>query len=87
MKAFGNLLKTTARGGFLLLPILLPLLMLDEIGYLTIGLALPVAELAFPKRTLDAVHLPVLFALIVLPAASFPLGVAARSAWARRFDA
>ena len=86
MKAIGEFLKTTALGGFfVLLPILLLVLMLDEIGDLVIGLALPVAEFVLPKRVLDAVQMPLLFALIVLFAVSFLLGIAARSDWARRF--
>lgn len=88
MKMIGEFIKTTVLGGlFVLLPILLLALMLNEVFVVVIGLATPIADVVFPQRVLDAVESPFVLALVVLFAASFLLGLAARSARARRVGA
>jgi len=86
MKTIGEFLKTTALGGFfILLPILLFALLLEEILQLVVGLATPLADLVFSKRVLDAIGTPLLLAVLVLIVASFALGLMARSARVRRY--
>ena len=85
MRALGRFLKTTALGGlFVLLPVLLLLVILEEVFQLLIALATPIADVVFPKRLLDALENPLLLAIVLLFAAAFLLGLAARSMRVRR---
>ena len=84
MKGLVEFLKTTALGGLLVLvPVLLLYLLLAEALPLVIALATPIADL-FPKGTFDRINFPLLIALILIIGASFVIGLALRSAAARR---
>jgi uncharacterized membrane protein len=80
-----NFLKTTVLGGlFILLPLMLLWLGLAEIGGLLAAMATPIADILadfFPQDYFDNLAVPGVVAFILITAASFVLGLAARSAW------
>ena len=77
-------LKTTLLGGlFVLLPLMLLWIGLDEIGGLLVAMATPIADM-LPGRIFEDLPAPAFAAIILIVAASFVLGLAARSAWLRR---
>ena len=74
-----NFIKTTLLGGlFILLPLMLLWLGLQEIAGLLIAMATPIADL-FPKGPFEDLAAPGLVALLLIVAVSFVLGLAARS--------
>ena len=80
MKKIAEFLKTTLIGGlFVLLPLVLLHLLLSELLQLVVQLATPLADL-FPKGTFDETRTPVVFALVLIVAASFLFGLALRFA-------
>lgn len=84
MKNFAEFLKTTALGGFfILLPLLLLEMMLEELFETMVGLARPLAGL-FPGALGDDDAAPVLTALVLILVASFVLGLLGRSAPGQR---
>lgn len=84
MKNLLEFFKLTALGGLMvLLPILLLILLLNEVFALLVGLATPIADL-FPKGTFEDPQHPVLLALILLTAVSFLIGLAVKSEGAKR---
>jgi uncharacterized membrane protein len=85
LKKITNFLKTTLSGGlFILLPLVLFYLLMDQIIDLLVVLATPIADL-FPSGSFDKVELPGVIAVILLVAASFLFGLALRSETLRRF--
>ena len=78
-----SFLKTTLLGGlFLLLPIMLLWVGLQEIGGLLVSMATPIADM-LPKKIFEDLLAPGVVALILIVAASFVLGLAAKAAWLR----
>ena len=78
-----SFLKTTLLGGlFLLLPIMLLWVGLQEIGGLLVAMATPIADM-LPKKIFQDQLAPGVVALILIVAASFVLGLAAKAAWLR----
>ena len=74
-----NFIKTTLLGGlFILLPLMLLWLGLQEIAGLLIAMATPIADL-FPKGPFEDLSAPGLVAVLLIVGASFVLGLAARS--------
>ena len=74
-----NFIKTTLLGGlFILLPLMLLWLGLQEIAGLLIAMATPIADL-FPKGPFEDLAAPGLVAALLIVAVSFILGLAARS--------
>lgn len=85
MKKFWELVGATALGGLaILLPLLLLYVLLDEVLSLIVALATPIADLILPKSVSEAIHSPVLFALLLLLGTSILLGLAARTQAGRR---
>ena len=85
MKTLIDFLKSTAVGGFFILfPLLLFGILLDEILEAVIGFATPVADL-FPEGTFEDVQAPVVVAAVLILVTSSLLGLATRLAVARRF--
>jgi uncharacterized membrane protein len=83
-----NFLKTTLLGGlFVLLPLMLLWIGLQEIGGLLAAMAAPIVDLfivdLFPAGTFDNLTSPGVIALILIVGASFILGLMARSGWLR----
>jgi uncharacterized membrane protein len=79
MKAIADFFKTTLTGGFfVLLPMLLFYLLLDEMLTVVVALATPIADL-FPRTTFERINFPVLVALLLIIGASFLLGLAMRA--------
>ena len=81
-----NFLKTTLLGGlFVLLPLMLLWIGLQEIGGLLTAMATPIADLIFvnlfPAGTFDKLSAPGVIALIMIIGTSFILGLMARSDW------
>lgn len=80
-----NFLKTTLLGGlFILLPLLLLWLGIREIGGLLAAMAAPIADTLtrlYPNEFFEDLSRPGVVAAIVIAAASFVLGLAARSRW------
>jgi uncharacterized membrane protein len=75
-----NFIKTTLLGGlFILLPLMLLWLGLQEIAGLLIAMATPIADL-FPKGPFEDLAAPGLIAVLLIVGVSFVLGLAARSA-------
>ena len=73
-----NFIKTTLLGGlFILLPLMLLWLGLQEISGLLIAMATPIADL-FPKGPFEDLAAPGMVALVLIIAVSFILGIAAR---------
>jgi uncharacterized membrane protein len=78
-----NFLKTTLLGGlFLLLPIMLLWVGLKEIGGLLVAMATPIADM-LPGKMFEDLFAPGVIALVLIVAASFVLGLAAKAAWLR----
>jgi uncharacterized membrane protein len=74
-----NFIKTTLLGGlFILLPLMLLWLGLQEIAGLLVAMATPIADL-FPKGPFEDLATPGLVAALLIVAVSFILGLAARS--------
>jgi uncharacterized membrane protein len=74
-----NFIKTTLLGGlFILLPLMLLWLGLQEIAGLLIAMATPIADL-FPKGPFEDLAAPGLVAALLIIGVSFVLGLAARS--------
>ena len=74
-----NFIKTTLLGGlFILLPLMLLWLGLQEIAGLLVAMATPIADL-FPKGPFEDLTTPGLVAALLIVAVSFILGLAARS--------
>lgn len=85
MNALIGFLKTTLLGGFfIVLPLLLLYLLLDEVLEAVVALATPIVEL-FPEGTFENANAPVIVAVILLVFASSVFGLAARLPIARRF--
>jgi uncharacterized membrane protein len=79
-----DLLKTTLLGGlFILLPLLLLCLAIQEVFGLLVALATPIADL-FPEGTFDRIASPEVIAVLLIIVASFALGLLARLALTRR---
>jgi uncharacterized membrane protein len=77
-----NFIKTTLLGGlFILLPLMLLWIGLDEIIGLIVAMATPIADMFPPGVFEDDLKLPGIVALVLIIGASFILGLAARSAW------
>ena len=84
MKGIGAFLKTTALGGlFVILPLLLLYLLIDEALGLIIALATPIADM-FPSGTFDNINYPVLWALLLIVILSCLIGLALRSGLGKR---
>lgn len=76
-----NFLKTTLLGGlFILLPIMLLWMGMKEIGGLLVAMATPIADM-IPGQYFENLAAPGVVAIILIIAASFLLGLAARSVW------
>ncbi len=76
-----SFLKNTLLGGlFILLPLMLLWLGIDEIGGLLVAMATPIADL-FPAGVFDDLPAPAVMATFLIIGASFVLGLLARSAW------
>lgn len=74
--------KVTLAGLFLLLPVLLVWMLIDEALEMIIGLATPIAGL-FMGESSQTIQFPVLVAIVILATISFILGLAAHSALGR----
>ncbi|MDJ0817722.1 MAG: hypothetical protein QNJ58_16040 [Desulfobacterales bacterium] len=84
MKNIIEFIKTTLIGGlFVLLPLILLYLLLDEMLQLVVMLATPIADL-FPEGTFERINAPVLIGLILIVGASFIFGLALRFMTLRR---
>lgn len=84
MKGIGEFLKATALGGlFVILPLLLLYLLIDEALDLIIALATPIADM-FPLGTFDKIDYPVLWALLLIVFLSFLIGLLLRSSAGQR---
>jgi len=78
MKNLFELAKSTALGGFfVLLPILILLLLLEEVFGLVVAMATPIADL-FPQGMFDNLSLPTVVAVILLLGLSTLIGIAMR---------
>jgi uncharacterized membrane protein len=78
-----SFLKTTLLGGlFLLLPIMLLWVGLQEIGGLLVAMATPIADM-LPGQMFEDLFAPGVIALVLIVAASFVLGLAAKAIWLR----
>ncbi len=78
-----SFLKTTLLGGlFLLLPIMLLWVGLQEIGGLLVAMATPIADM-LPGKMFEDLLAPGVIALVLIVAASFVLGLAAKATWLR----
>ena len=84
MKNIFEFIKTSLIGGlFVLLPLILLYLLLDEMLQLVVMLATPIADL-FPEGTFERINAPVLIGLILIVGASFIFGLALRFMTLRR---
>jgi uncharacterized membrane protein len=87
MNTLIDFLKTTVLGGFfILLPLLLFGILLDEMLEAVVGLATPIADL-FPADTFEELSAPVVVAVVLILLASFLLGLATKLPVARKFGA
>ena len=78
-----SFLKTTLLGGlFLLLPIMLLWVGLQEIGGLLVAMATPIADM-LPENIFEDLLAPWVVALVLIVATSFVLGLAAKATWLR----
>ena len=78
-----SFLKTTLLSGlFLLLPIMLLWVGLQEIGGLLVAMATPIADM-LPGKLFEDLLAPGVIALVLIVGASFVLGLAAKSTWLR----
>lgn len=79
MNNFTKFLKTSLSGGFfVLMPLIMFYLLVDEMIELLVALATPIADL-FPHGLFENIELPGVIALILLLGASFLFGLALRS--------
>ena len=79
MKKITEFLKTSLSGGFfVLMPLIMFYLLVDEMIELLVALATPIADL-FPPGLFENIELPGVIALILLVAASFLFGLALHS--------
>lgn len=79
-----NLIKIMFRGGLLvLLPVLVFVLLIQEVIGMVVAMVAPLAEL-LPTKFIDQVQFPFILALILIAFASLLIGVAMQSAVARR---
>lgn len=84
IKTMGDFLKTTIIGGlFVLLPVLLFVMLLDEAIGMLVGLATPLADL-FPEGTFDNLRFPLLAAVTLITGTSFLLGLVMRASPGKR---
>ena len=84
MKTLVGFLKTTVVGGFfILLPLLLFGILMEEILGAVVGLATPIADL-FPEELFENLSAPVAVAIVLIILASFLFGLAMRLESARR---
>jgi len=84
MKKITEFLKTSLSGGFfVLMPLVMFYLLVDEMIELLVALATPIADL-FPRGLFENIELPGVIALILLVTASFLFGLALRSKTLRR---
>jgi uncharacterized membrane protein len=83
-----NFIKSSVLGGlFILLPLMLLWMGLKEIGGLLAVMAAPIADILadlFPQDYFENLTAPGVVAFLLIVAASFVLGVAAKSAWIRK---
>ncbi len=85
MNKITEFLKTSLSGGFfVLMPLVMFYLLMDEMIELLVALATPVADL-FPPALFENIELPGVIALILLLGASFLFGLALRSKTLRQF--
>ncbi len=85
MKKITEFLKTSLSGGFfVLMPLIMFYLLVDEMIELLVALATPIADL-FPPGLFENIELPGVIALILLVAASFLFGLALHSEALRQF--
>lgn len=85
MKILSEFLKRTVIGGFfIVLPLLLLYVLMDEVLEAVVGLATPIVEM-FPEGTFDTSKAPVIVAIILILLASSIFGLAARLPIVRRF--
>jgi uncharacterized membrane protein len=79
MKKITEFFKTSLSGGFfVLMPLVMFYLLVDEMIELLVALATPIADL-FPRGLFENIELPGVIALILLLGASFLFGLALRS--------
>ncbi|MBW2614379.1 MAG: hypothetical protein JRE12_18780 [Deltaproteobacteria bacterium] len=84
MKRLIQFVKTSLLGGLLvLLPLMLFILLVDELLGLVVALATPIADL-FPKGMFDNIETPVLIAVLLILMVSFFFGLAMRMVYLRR---
>jgi len=84
MKPILRFFKMSLAGGFfVLLPLMLFVLLLDELFGLVVALATPIADL-FPKGMFEPIDTPVLLAVFLMLMASFFFGFAMRLGSLRR---
>ena len=84
MKKITEFLKTSLSGGFfVLMPLVMFYLLVDEMIELLVALATPIADL-FPRGLFENFELPGVIALILLLSASFLFGLALRSKTLRK---
>jgi uncharacterized membrane protein len=80
-----NFIKTTLLGGlFILLPLMLLWIGLQEVGGLLVAMATPIADLLPVALIPEELSAPGLVATIVIAATAFVLGLAAQSDWLAR---
>jgi len=87
MKNVLEFVKTCLLGGlFVLLPLLIFYMLLNELVEVVVALATPIADL-FPEHTFDLLGDPLIIAIVLLVATSFFFGLALRSAILTRVGA
>jgi uncharacterized membrane protein len=85
MQALVGFLKSTVTGGFfVVLPLLLLYILLEEVLEAVVGLATPIVDL-FPEGTFDTTKAPVIVAVILMLVASSLFGLAMHLPVARQF--
>jgi len=85
MKSITEFFKSCLIGGlFVVLPLALFFLLLDQILQLLVAIATPIADL-LPAGMFDEVKAPVVIAIILIMGASFLFGLILRSVLLRRF--
>jgi uncharacterized membrane protein len=78
-----NFLKSTLLGGlFLLLPLMLLWIGLQEIGGLLVAMATPIADM-LPGKMFEDLLVPGVVAIVLIVGASFLLGLASKATWLR----
>ena len=85
MNALTAFLKTTLFGGFfILLPLLLFTLLMDELMEFVVALATPIADL-FPEDTVEPMDEPLVLGVVLIVVVSMLLGLVARLEPLRQF--